>query len=145
MSARPAYFDTSTLLKRYVEEQGSLRVRALLRRFRCVVSAVTPVEALSALYRRWTAGELAERDLSRLLASLDRDRAHWDLLDVDSHVLARAGEVIASTGVRTLDAIHLASAELAQTYGGRRLPLVTADAAQRVAGERLGLDILWID
>ena len=47
-----AYFDTSALIKRYVEELGRREVLTLLRKNQCVVSAVLPVEVRSALRRR---------------------------------------------------------------------------------------------
>ena len=47
-----AYFDTSALIKRYVEELGRREVLTLLRKNNCVVSAVLPVEVRSALRRR---------------------------------------------------------------------------------------------
>ena len=50
-----AYFDTSALIKRYVDELGRGDVVRLLRKNRCVVSAVLPAEVRSALRRRVTA------------------------------------------------------------------------------------------
>ena len=47
-----AYFDTSALIKRYVEGLGRREVLTLLRKNQCVVSAVLPVEVRSALRRR---------------------------------------------------------------------------------------------
>ena len=47
-----AYFDTSALIKRYVQELGRREVLTVLRKNQCVVSAVLPVEVQSALRRR---------------------------------------------------------------------------------------------
>src|SRR5262249_1268241 len=47
MAAAPAYSDTSVLLKRYINEPGSVRAREALRRFKLVRSAITPVELTS--------------------------------------------------------------------------------------------------
>ena len=47
-----AYFDTSVLVKRYVEEDGAGQSRALLGRHRLLSSAILPVETLAALRRR---------------------------------------------------------------------------------------------
>jgi hypothetical protein len=62
-------------------------------------------------------------------------------------VLNRAERVISQTGVRTLDAIHLASALHARAGAGTSeipIPFVTADMPQREAALRLGLDVQWI-
>ncbi len=144
MTSLPAYFDTSVLLKRYIQEGGSVQARTLFRRFRCLVSAIAPLEAVAALYRRLATGELRQGDLARLQALIQRDRAHWELLEVHRQILERAEDVIREASVRTLDAIHLATAILAQTYAGHRIPFITGDATQRDAGEQLGFDVVWV-
>lgn len=144
MGSRPAYFDTSVLLKRYVQEEGSFEARTLFRRFRCLVSAIAPVEAVSALHRRLVDGQLSQREVSRLRALIHRDRAHWELIELDSQVLERAEEVVLEATLRTLDAIHLASAMCVQAYAGRRLQFITGDAHQRDAAEQLGMQVIWV-
>jgi len=137
-----AYFDTTVLVKRYVSEQGSARARTLLRVYRCLSSAITPLEAVSALHRRRLAGELSRSGFDSILRQLVDDRAYWSLVDVTSAVLDRAETVIRETGVRTLDAIHLASALHVQGAMGpsqHRLSFVTADSVQLQAALRLGL------
>ena len=47
-----AYFDTSVVVKGYVREPSSTMARALLRRHRCVSSAILRLEVVSALNRR---------------------------------------------------------------------------------------------
>jgi len=56
-----AYFDTSALIKRYIDESGRREVLQLLRKNDCVVSAILPVELRSALRRRAAEGTLDER------------------------------------------------------------------------------------
>lgn len=45
------FFDTSALVKRYVEEPGSAMVRATLRAHPCTVARVTLAEAAAAVAR----------------------------------------------------------------------------------------------
>jgi predicted nucleic acid-binding protein len=104
-----AYFDTSVLVKNYVQEAGSARARALLRNYSFLSSAVTPVELMSALIRKRSMGELDVVDLRRVLARIQEDRLYWKLLDVGAAVLNRGEELVQKTPLRTLDAIHLAS------------------------------------
>lgn len=146
-AARWGYFDTSVLVKRYVREPGSVRAQALLRRYGFLSSALVPVELLSVLHRRRATGELAPAGFAAILARIRQDRAHWALVEVTSAVLDRAEQVISHTGVRTLDAIHLASAlhaRAAAGASGSQVPFVTADLPQREAALRLGLDIQWV-
>ena len=143
-----AYFDTSVLLKRYVQEAGSARAQDLLRRYRVLTSAVATVEATSALVRRRAAGEIAAADFAAIVRQLARDRQRWNLVEATLDVLDRAEAVIVEVGARTLDAIHLASALAVQaTSAGRdrRLPFITGDGRQRTAAQRLGLQVTWVD
>jgi predicted nucleic acid-binding protein len=142
---RWAYFDTSVLVKRYVKEEGSATARRLLQRYRFLSSAIAPVEALSALSRRRTAGELARRDFLAIRSRLHKDRSYWELVEVGAIVLSQAEELVQKTGLRTLDALHVASALSFQAASGLTIPFITADARQREAAETLALNLIWIE
>lgn len=144
MPAPWAYFDTSVLLKRYIREAGSAQARASLRRYRFLSSAIAPVEAMSALCRRRTSGELAEEDFAAILSRIRNDRSYWELVEVTPLVLTYAEELIRTTGVKTLDALHLASVLAFQAMSGIRIPFVTADLRQRDAASQLDLTVVWI-
>ncbi|MGH7232961.1 MAG: type II toxin-antitoxin system VapC family toxin [Nitrospiraceae bacterium] len=144
MPASWAYFDTSVLVKRYVSEQGSIQARSLLRRHRLLSSAIAPVEALSALSRRQAAGELAERNFKAILTRMRLDRPFWELVEVSPLVLNQTEELILKTALRTLDAIHVASALAFQAASGIRTPFITGDHRQADAAEELGLDVVFV-
>lgn len=144
MPAPPAYFDTSVLVKNYVQEPGSARARALLGRHRFVSSAIAPLEALSAFCRRRAARELSERDFAAILGRLARDRSYWELVEVSAQILDRAEELLQRTSLRTLDAVHLASVMTVRAVSGISLPLVTSDTQQREVARQLALDVVWI-
>jgi uncharacterized protein len=139
-----AYFDTSVLVKRYVREPGSRRARELLRRHRFLSCAIVPVEALSALSRRKAAGDLDQRSFAAIVSGMRADRAHWELVELGASVLGRAEEVVQAAGVRTLDALHIASALAFQELSGVHVPFITADERQRDAAQQMGLDVTWI-
>ncbi len=139
-----AYFDTSVLLKRYVHERGSDRVRSLVRRYRFISSAIAPVEAIAALSRRRASGALTDRALGAIMRRLRGDRLHWELVEVSPLVLDRAEELVVATSLRTLDALHLASALTFRATTGIRVPFATADAQQRDAAGLYGLDVIWV-
>lgn len=145
MAARWAYFDTSVLVKRYVKEEGSTTARRLLQRYRFLSSAVAPVEILSALSRRRTAGELTQRDFLAIRARLHKDRAYWELVEAGAIVLSQAEDLVQKTGLRTLDALHVASALTFQAASGLTIPFITADVRQREAAEALALNLIWIE
>ena len=139
-----AYFDTSVLLKRYVREAGSARAMALFRRHRLLSSALAPVEAASALRLRQLTGDLAEREVAAALARMAIERARWELIGPTSIVLIRAEELVRAYALRTLDAVHLASAVIFQAETGRQLRFLTAEARQRAAALRLHLEVVWV-
>jgi len=143
--ARPfAYFDTSVLVKRYLDEQGSIHARSLIRNHRVVSSVIAPLEAVSALCWRQAAGFLSDAAFAALWARLQRDRSHWELVEVGERVIEHAEELIPSTRLRALDALHLASAMSFQWRSGNRVPFVTSDAALRDAAKRVSLQIIWV-
>jgi uncharacterized protein len=143
--ARPwAYFDTSVVVKRYVEEDGARQSRVLLGRHRLLSSAILAVEALAALGRRRQAGELSEWDFAAILGRLQRDRVHWELVDPSRTVLGRAEQLAGGQGLRALDALHVASALEFETSTDLRVPFITADRRQREAAERTGLNVVWV-
>jgi predicted nucleic acid-binding protein len=138
-----AYFDTSVVARRYVLEPGSAMARTLLRRYRCVSSAILPVEVMSALCRRRATGDLAAVDFAAVLSRVVEDRRRWELVPVSEPLLALAEDLIQRSPLRTLDAIHLAAALTFRQISGMRVPFVTADVRQREAAEPAGLALLW--
>lgn len=145
MVARPpAYFDSSVLVKRYVNEAGAQRARDLLRRFRVVSSTIAPLETTSAARRRLSSGDLTPSALDAVLARLQHDRVHWELMDVSGSLLLRAEQSVRHFTIAALDAIHVTSALLFIEVSRQRVPFVTADAQQRVAAERAHLPVVWV-
>ena len=140
-----AYFDTSALIKRYVDEPGRREVLRLLRRHDCVTSAVLPVEIRSALRRRVSEGTLDAARVPEILKHVEADRVYWTLVEVASDVLAAAETLAAAHLLRALDAIHVASAHL---FAGRmtasELTFVSADARQTAAATAVGMTIRHI-
>ena len=137
-----AYFDTSALIKRYVEEAGRREVLQLLRRHDCVTSAVLPVELRSALRRRLSEGALESKHVPEILKRFATDRAFWAFVEVTRDVLATAETLVATHPLRTLDAIHIASAQLfAVRATAPELIFVSADARQTRAAAAVGITI----
>ena len=134
-----AYFDTSALVKRYVDEAGRREVLQLLRRHQCVTSVVLPVEFRSALRRRTTDGSLDARRIPEILKRFAADREFWALIEVTSEVLDVAEKLVADHPLRTLDAIHVASSQLFVARLASQHTFVTADARQGAAASAIGL------
>jgi len=135
-----AYFDTSALVKRYVDEVGRREVLQLLRKHECVASALLPVELRGAFRRRVADGTLDAARLPGILSRVAADRGYWTLVVVGTDVLAAAETLVATHPLRTLDAIHVASAQLfAARVPTPELIFVSADNRQTEVAAAVGL------
>jgi hypothetical protein len=129
------FLDSSALVKRYHQESGSAHVDALFNATgnRLFVSRLALVETQSALARLVREGILTPDDFPRLVSRLEADVAAKILIvaAVTSRRLDEAAAIFAAHGlthnVRTLDAIHLATA---QTFHARS-PLAAFVAADK--------------
>lgn len=135
-----AYFDTSALVKRYVDEPGRREVQALLRRHDCVTSAILPIELRSALRRRVAERSLDPSRVDDILERVAADRAYWTVVELGAEVLSGAEALVAVHPLRTLDAIHVASARLfASRLSMTDVMFVSADRRQTDAAGAIGL------
>ena len=140
------YFDTSALVKRYVDEPGRREVLRLLRRNECVTSAVLPVELGSSLRRRVAEGSIDAARLPAILKHVAVDRPYWTLVEVGIDVLVGAETLVAAHPIRTLDAIHVASAQLFATrISMPGLTFVSADKRQTETAVAVGLLVRHIE
>jgi predicted nucleic acid-binding protein len=140
-----AFFDTSALIKRYVNEPGRREVLQLLRKNHCIVSALLPMEVRSALRRRVAEGTLEETRIPAILKRFTADRAFWTFIDVSREVVASAETLCAAHPLRALDAIHVASAQLfASRLGRSNLLFVSADERQASAAAAVGMRTRFI-
>ncbi len=128
------FLDTSALIKRYVEEDGT---RVVLRRMsedpEWVVSAVARTEAEITLCRLGfdASGSAA------VTSGLREDWEHCHVVPMDPACLARAAELGCRYDVRTLDALHLAAADRLP----RPLVMLTFDRRQAAAARAMGLTV----
>jgi uncharacterized protein len=137
-----AYFDTSALVKRYIEEAGRRDVLQLLRRHEVVTSAILPVELRSALRRRVSEGALDGERVTQIFKRVATDRGYWTSIEVTREVLNAAEALVATHPVRTLDALHIASAQIfKQRLSMPDLLFVSADQRQTNAASAAGMAV----
>jgi len=135
------YAESSAVLTWLLGESGGDEIVAELRRARGVVASdLTLIECERALIRAWSAGVLSEAERVDQSAALARVSAHWTRLRVDEEVVERARRPFPIEPVRTLDALHLASALVARSVAPD-LRLLTRDQRIRENAERLGLRV----
>jgi predicted nucleic acid-binding protein len=130
------FFDTSALVKRYLHEKGSTRVRQLLQTADGVFyqTFLAPLEMTSAFYRQHRNGEISIEQLSFLLRSYGA-HSHEDYLLVpySEFLIDQAEALISRHPLRALDAIQLASAlELRNALPADAPPLIFLSADDRL-------------
>jgi len=104
------YVESSALLAALLEQDTAARV-ALGAPGRRVTSALTFAEASRALIRARAAARLTSAEERAALRWLQTFRRRCDVFSITDAVLARAGRPFPVEPIRTLDAIHLATAD----------------------------------
>jgi hypothetical protein len=103
------YFDASALVKRYVRERGTAKVRRLLTSDVAVTSRLSAVEIASALARRAREGSFSATARDRAVAAFDTDLASMLVVELTAAIVARAQALVRRHALRAGDAIQLAS------------------------------------
>ena len=133
------FFDASALVKRYVAEPKSDRVRQLLRHDRNAVSRHTEVEISSALARRHREGSLSTTQHRTLVARLRSDMTELHVVEITPSVVARTHDLLALHVLRAGDALQLAACLEFATAGELEVELVGYDDRLNTAAAAEGI------
>lgn len=129
------FLDSSAFAKRYIAEEGSERVLALWQKAEDVSLSILCVpEVLSACNRLRRETKLNQKEYSAIKDSLFRDIEDTSLINVVPMIIEDAVRCLEGGTVRTLDAIHVASALSAQCD-----LFVTSDPRQAEGARAMGL------
>lgn len=135
------YFDTSALMPYYRPEPLSAEIQALLIQTQepVVISQLVEVEFASVLARLVRMGDLDARSATVIQTAFSQDIARncYRVLELASvhYKQARDWLLERKAPLRTLDALHLAVAQISDTR------LVTSDAGLADAAERHGVAV----
>lgn len=94
------YLDASALIKRYLDEPGSDEVESAMRGARWIASQIAFVETLRAV----------SSEPSDLVRRAQKEWESFYVVEVAQPLCERAVAIAVKHGLRSLDAIHLASA-----------------------------------
>jgi len=135
------YAESSAVLAWLLGEPVAGKVREILAGAdRVVSSTLTAVECTRGLARARESGRLSARDELATLRLLDVAESSWDVHDLSDRVLARARGRFPVEPVRTLDALHLATAAQFQE-ALRQVTILTLDERLRENAVRLGFEV----
>lgn len=105
------YLDTSALVKLFVQEAHSDRVRAAVSRSSLIVTHLVAYAEACAAFARFAERRADKKLFARLRRGLDRHWTEWEIVAVDEALVRRAGELAARYRLRGYDSVHLAAAE----------------------------------
>lgn len=131
------YLDTSSLLKLYVQEEGTPEVNARADAADHIATSIIAYpEAHAALARRHKEGALSKKELDSIIEDFRESWFRLLVVVLSMPVAVRAGTLAMRFGLRGMDSIHLASfAELLDRHDveflSHDLRLMEAASAQR--------------
>ncbi len=136
------YAESSAVLAWLLGEPNAEPVRRALAEAEMVVASdLTLVECDRVLHRAVSLGRITEATAAERHSRLAAAATRWIILSLSPEVIDRARQPFPLEPVRTLDALHLASA----VYARRSLPgltMLSLDERVRGAGQQLGFELL---
>jgi predicted nucleic acid-binding protein len=136
------YAESSAVLAWLLEEAAAASIEELFDRTDGVVASdLTLIECERALIRARTLGLLSEMEMMRRRAIFEAAATNWVVLKLDREILERARRRFPAEPLRTLDALHLASALTARALIPD-LVLLSLDQRVRENAAALGFDLL---
>jgi len=136
-----AYVDASVLLRIVFGEPAKLPEWEAIET--PVASPLVEVECLRTVDRFRLEGELTDDEIARRREEVYRFMSSMVIVELDRAVLTRASQPL-STILRTLDAIHLASALVWREQSEADLTMATHDPALALAARSYGLPVVGI-
>jgi len=136
------YLDTSSLVKLYVEEEGSEEVRRQISGATIVAtSAIAYVEARAAFARKHREGGLSEEEYGQVSDGFRQEWGAYLSIGVSEAIVTLAGDLAGGHDLRGFDAIHLASALALRGRTQSSVAFSCADGRLRAAARAEGLEI----
>jgi uncharacterized protein len=140
------FLDASAMVKRYVAEAGSAWVTSLTdpaSQNVCWIADVTRVEVLAALYRRVRTGTLTLFQAQQAeLVFRNELTTHFQVVALDSVIIAQAMLLVRNYPLRAYDAVQLAAALFIQSMNaqvGSNVVFISADQGLNTAASAEGL------
>jgi len=135
------YAESSAVLAWILKQEAGDRVREALRAAEDVITSdLTLIECDRVLIRGVALGDLEETDGAGRRVQLSATASRWRVLRISPEIVERARQPFPAEPLRSLDAIHLASALVARA-AVPGLQLLSLDDRIRAAARRLGFKL----
>jgi predicted nucleic acid-binding protein len=136
------YAESSAVVAWLFHESAAAAVRKLLANSETVVTSdLTLIECDRTIIRASGRAEMTVRNAARRRGVLNAAAAHWVLLRIDQAVVEGSRRPFPHEPLRSLDAIHLASAIIARS-AVPEIALLSLDDRIRANGRALGFPLL---
>ena len=134
------FFDSSSLAKRYIDEQGSSEIESILYdTTQLAVSIIVIPEILSGLNRRVREGVITLEDYKIIKKQFAEDMEDMIVLQLAPKVISTSTSLLEKNTLRAMDALHIACAiEWNATL------FVTSDKRQLLAAKHAGLELNYV-
>lgn len=135
------FFDSSAFAKRFVEETGSDEIEKICFESDSIaLSSICFPEIISALNRRFREKNLVKKDYILIKEKMIEEFESLEIINVVPEVISKAITLLEKYNLRTLDALHIASAIIwkAELF-------VSADKRQILAAKKAGLKVKLIE
>ncbi|MBC7869396.1 MAG: type II toxin-antitoxin system VapC family toxin [Chitinophagaceae bacterium] len=132
------FFDSSGVIKRYIDEVGSKWIRSVMPTsigHRIHIAQITPIEVVSGVMRRRREGSITPRTARALRLLVDRHtKREYVVVRLTENIALMAEDLLEKYPLRGADAVQLASAiEINTVIAGIGLsPLIFVSADQRL-------------
>ncbi len=135
------YAESSAVLAWLMGEDAGQQVRKILTNADIIVSSdLTPVECDRVLHRALALGAITEAAVADRKAHLAAAVVNWNMLRIAPQIVERARQPFPDEPIRTLDALHVASALHARAVLPELALLSLDDRVRRVA-RSLGFEL----
>jgi uncharacterized protein len=109
------YLDTSALVKRYHEENGTIPVNRLLDSIisgasKGVISSLALLETLSAINRKRSEGMIDRSGFEKIVSVFYEELHHLKILSIDDRKIASSIPYIMKYNLNSADSLHLTTA-----------------------------------
>jgi predicted nucleic acid-binding protein len=121
------FFDTSALVKRYYEEDGSENVDELIEDedSTVIITSLSIIEATSAFRRKHNRGEIEQERMNRLLSTFFEEAIEdFVIVPIEESFMKYSFSLILAEDLRTLDGLQLSAAI---TVNQENLKFISAD------------------
>lgn len=135
------FFDSSAFAKRFIEETGSDEIERVCSNSDSIaLSSICFPEIISAINRRLRENHLSKKDYFLIKERMILEFECIEVINVLPEVIGKTIALLEKYNLRTLDAIHVASAIIwkAELF-------VSADKRQTLAAKKAGLKVKLIE